>query len=120
LLAEFEDTALVKRPLDYDVSGKVRNQDVAIQLSIGPQIDAARHLTWIYIKADWQKVQAQLTAETGDYLVSSTRGFVLPMPATTCRASSLPTKFLPPILPSSTRSSASTGALSYAPYRSQT
>jgi hypothetical protein len=37
LLAEFENPALAKRSLDYAVSGKVRNQDVAIQLSIALQ-----------------------------------------------------------------------------------
>jgi aminopeptidase N/puromycin-sensitive aminopeptidase len=75
MLAEFENPALVKRSLDYDVSGKVRNQDVAIQLSIGMEIDATRDITWNYIKSNWDKVQAQLTTEMGGYLVSSTSGF---------------------------------------------
>jgi aminopeptidase N len=75
LLAEFENPELVKRSLEFDVSGKVRNQDVAIQLAIGLQIDATRDLTWNYIKANWDKVQAQLTTEMGGYLVSSTAGF---------------------------------------------
>ena len=34
LLAEFEDPALVKRALEYAVSGKVRSQDAAIQFAI--------------------------------------------------------------------------------------
>ncbi len=37
LLAEFQNPALVKRALDYDVSAKVRNQDAAMQFSIGLQ-----------------------------------------------------------------------------------
>ena len=75
LLAVFENPELVKRSLDYTLSGKVRNQDVAIQLSIGLQIDATRDLTWNYIKANWDKVQPQLTTEMGGILVSSTAGF---------------------------------------------
>ncbi|MGC1461824.1 MAG: M1 family metallopeptidase [Terracidiphilus sp.] len=75
LLAEFENPELVKRSLDYDLSGKVRNQDVAIELSIGLQIDATRELTWNFIKANWDKVQAQLTTELGGDLVSSTASF---------------------------------------------
>jgi aminopeptidase N/puromycin-sensitive aminopeptidase len=75
LLAEFENPELAKRSLDYAVSGKVRNQDVAIQLSIGMQMDATRELTWNYIKANWDKVQAQLTTEMGGALVGSTASF---------------------------------------------
>ncbi len=75
LLAEFENPELVKRVLDYDLSGKVRNQDVGMQLSIGLQADASREITWNFIKANWDKVQAQLTTETGGDLVSSTAIF---------------------------------------------
>jgi aminopeptidase N/puromycin-sensitive aminopeptidase len=75
LLAEFEDPALVQRSLDYAVSGKVRNQDAAIQFAIALQIDATRDLAWKYIKANWDKVQAQLTTEMGAVLVGSTGRF---------------------------------------------
>jgi aminopeptidase N/puromycin-sensitive aminopeptidase len=75
LLAQFEDPALVKRSLDYAASGKVRNQDAAIQFAIGLQIDASRDITWNYIKTNWDKVQAQLTTEMGAILVGSTSGF---------------------------------------------
>ncbi len=50
LLAQFEDPALVKRSDEYAISGKVRNQDAAIQLAIGLQIDATRDQTWEFIK----------------------------------------------------------------------
>ena len=75
LLAEFENPELVKRSLDYDLSGKVRNQDVGIQLSMGLQADASREITWRFIKANWDEVQAQLTTEFGTYLVNSTASF---------------------------------------------
>jgi len=75
LLATFEDPALVRRSLDYAASGKVRNQDSAVQFSIGLQIDAARDITWNYIKTNWDKVQAQLTTERGAGLVGSTGSF---------------------------------------------
>lgn len=75
LLAQFENPELLKRSLDYTLSGKVRNQDVAIQLSIGLQSDANRDQIWTYIKANWDKVQAQLTTEMGGYLVSATASF---------------------------------------------
>ena len=38
LMAEFEDPALIQRALEYAISDKVRNQDVAIQFSIALQI----------------------------------------------------------------------------------
>lgn len=75
LLAQFENPALVKRSLDYTLSSKVRNQDAAMQLVAEMQIDANREQTWNFIKSNWDKVQAQLTTEMGEYLVSSTANF---------------------------------------------
>jgi aminopeptidase N len=75
LLAEFEDPALVQRSLEYAASGKVRNQDAAIQFAIALQIEETRQQAWKYIQANWDKVQAQLTTELGGYLVGSTGSF---------------------------------------------
>jgi aminopeptidase N/puromycin-sensitive aminopeptidase len=75
LLAEFENPELVKRSLEYDLSGKVRNQDIGYQLSTGLQADASREITWKFIKANWDNVQAQLTTEFGAYVVGSTASF---------------------------------------------
>jgi aminopeptidase N/puromycin-sensitive aminopeptidase len=75
MLAEFQDPALVQRSLDYAVSGKVRNQDAAIQFIIPLQIDENRDRTWQYIQSHWDKVQAQLTTAMGGYLVGSTSSF---------------------------------------------
>ena len=75
LLAEFENPALVERSLDYTVSGKVRNQDAALQFSIALQIAANREQVWTYIKTHWDKVQAQLTTAMGGYLVEATGNF---------------------------------------------
>ena len=75
LLAQFQDPALVQRSLDYAVSGKVRNQDAAIQFAIALQTSETRDLAWQYVKANWDKVQAQLTTEMGGYLVGSTGSF---------------------------------------------
>jgi aminopeptidase N/puromycin-sensitive aminopeptidase len=72
LLVQFEDPALLHRALDYAVSGKVRNQDAAIQFAIALQIPASREIAWQYIKDNWDKVQAQLTTEMGAVLVGST------------------------------------------------
>ena len=65
----------VQRALDYAVSGKVRNQDAAIQFAIALQIPATRDPAWKYIQSHWEKVQAQLTTEMGGVLVGSTGGF---------------------------------------------
>jgi aminopeptidase N/puromycin-sensitive aminopeptidase len=75
LLAQFEDPALVQRSLDYAVSGKVRNQDAAIQFAIALQNNETRDQAWKYIQDNWEKVHAQLTTEMGGYLVSSTGSF---------------------------------------------
>ncbi|MGD0683047.1 MAG: M1 family metallopeptidase [Terracidiphilus sp.] len=74
-LAEFENPVLVQRALDYAISGKVRNQDAAIQLFISLQGDATREQTWKYIQEHWDKVLALLTPEMGAGLVGSAYGF---------------------------------------------
>jgi aminopeptidase N/puromycin-sensitive aminopeptidase len=75
MLARFEDPALARRAMDYAISGKVRNQDAAIQLAIALQNDATRDLAWKYIQDHWDKVSALLTPEMGGVLVSSTSAF---------------------------------------------
>jgi aminopeptidase N/puromycin-sensitive aminopeptidase len=75
LLAEFEDPALIQRSFDYAVSGKVRNQDAAIQFAIALQIDESRNQAWKYIQDNWDKVHAVLTTEMGEALVRSTGSF---------------------------------------------
>jgi aminopeptidase N/puromycin-sensitive aminopeptidase len=74
MLAEFEDPALVQRALDYSVSGKVRNQDASTQFAIELSIDKNRDPVWNYIKANWDKVQAQV-APRAVALVRSTGNF---------------------------------------------
>ena len=75
LLAQFEDPSLVQRALEYAASGKVRNQDAAIQFAIALQNPETREQAWKYIQTNWDKVQAQLTTELGGYLVGSTGSF---------------------------------------------
>ncbi len=75
LLAQFADPALVQRSLEYATSGKVRNQDAAIQLAVSLGMPASRDLAWSYIKSHWDSVKAQLTTEMGGYLVSATGSF---------------------------------------------
>jgi len=75
LLAQFENPALVQRSLDYATSGKVRNQDAAIQIAVSLGTPASRDQAWSYIKSHWESVKAQLTTEMGGYLVNATGGF---------------------------------------------
>ena len=75
LLAQFENPALVERSLNYAVSGKVRNQDAAIQLAIALQLPASREQAWKFIRSNWDKVRAQLTTSMGAILVGSSGGF---------------------------------------------
>ncbi len=62
MLVEFQNPALLQRALDYSASGKVRNQDAAIQFAIPFSIPENRDLTWKYIQDNWSKVQAQVAA----------------------------------------------------------
>jgi len=75
LMVLFRDPVLLKRALDYALSGKVRNQDVAIQFAIALRGVQTRSQTWKYIQDNWEKLQAQLTTTMGNILVSSTGSF---------------------------------------------
>jgi aminopeptidase N/puromycin-sensitive aminopeptidase len=75
LLAVFEEPALVRRALDYAASGKVRNQDAAIQFAIALESSENRDQAWKYIQENWEKVQAQFTTGMGAMLVGSTGSF---------------------------------------------
>jgi aminopeptidase N/puromycin-sensitive aminopeptidase len=74
-LARFRDPELIKRTLDYDVSGEVRNQDSWIVLSILLQQRETRDQTWEYIQQNWEKVHAQFTTNSGVRVVSATGAF---------------------------------------------
>ncbi len=75
LLATFRNPALEKRALDYAVSGKVRNQDAAIQLAIALRDPDTRDEAWRFIKSHWEQVHAQLTTSMGQILVEYSGSF---------------------------------------------
>jgi aminopeptidase N/puromycin-sensitive aminopeptidase len=74
-LADFEDPALVERALDYAISGKVRNQDTASQLSRAIENDQNRAQAWKYIQSHWDQVQANLTPLLGAKFARSLSSF---------------------------------------------
>ena len=74
-LARFHDPALVKRTLEYLVSGEVRNQDTWIALIALLRDRATRDQTWDYMQKNWDKVHAQLTVSSGAEVVRATGNF---------------------------------------------
>ena len=74
-LGRFRDPALVKRTLDYLVSGEVRNQDTWIVLVALLRDRATRDQTWDYMQKNWDKVHAQLTVSSGAEVVRATGNF---------------------------------------------
>jgi len=75
LLAEFLDPALVERSLDYALSGKVHNQDAAIQIAIALYIPQNQDQAWKYLENHWDKASTFLTPEIGANLVASSGSF---------------------------------------------
>ena len=75
LLATFENPQLAQRALEYAVSGKVRNQDAAIQLAISLEIEKNRDLAWMFIQTHWNDVKKEFTPEMGTVLVGATAAF---------------------------------------------
>jgi aminopeptidase N len=74
-LARFRDPALVRRTLDYTVSGEVRNQDSWTVLVVLLRDRETRDQTWNYVQKNWDKVHAQLTVSSGADVVRATGSF---------------------------------------------
>jgi aminopeptidase N/puromycin-sensitive aminopeptidase len=76
LLAQFDNPALEERSLEYAVSGKVRNQDAAIQVAISMFMGGERRdRAWQFVQSNWNRIQGLLTPELGNVLVESTGSF---------------------------------------------
>ena len=75
LLAEFEEPALAERALNYAISGKVRNQDAAIQFAIAISNTKTRDLAWQFIQTNWDKVRPLLTTNSGGIVVGAAGAF---------------------------------------------
>jgi aminopeptidase N len=74
-LARFRNPELVKRTLDYTVSGEVRNQDSWGVLVALLRDRETRDQTWDYIRINWETVKAQLTVSSGEEVVRATGYF---------------------------------------------
>jgi aminopeptidase N len=74
-LGRFRDPALVKRTLDYTVSGEVRNQDSWFVMVALLRNRETRDQTWEYMRKNWNKVHAQLTVSSGAGVVAATGSF---------------------------------------------
>ncbi len=74
-LANFRNPTLLRRALDYAVSGQVRNQDAVFLFVTALRQRDTRPIAWEYIQQNWDKVHAQLTTMMGGYLVGSTGSF---------------------------------------------
>jgi aminopeptidase N/puromycin-sensitive aminopeptidase len=74
-LARFSDPQLVRRTLDYAVSGEVRNQDSWIPIAILLSARDTRETAWKYIQENWEKVHAQLTTNSGSRVVAAAGSF---------------------------------------------
>jgi hypothetical protein len=74
-LANFNNHALLHRALDYETSGKGRNQDSVFLFVIALRNRDTRPIAWDYIQKNWDKVHAQLTTMMGGYLVGATGTF---------------------------------------------
>ena len=75
MLARFRAPALVKRTLEYAVSGNVRNQDSWVLIAIELSQAKTRDIAWPWVQAHWDQVKAQLTTASGADLISAVGSF---------------------------------------------
>ncbi len=74
-LVYFRSPELTKRALEYESSGKVRNQDAAALIAAEVARRDTQDVAWEYVRANWDKVTAQFTTFGGAYVVGATAGF---------------------------------------------
>jgi aminopeptidase N/puromycin-sensitive aminopeptidase len=74
-LARFRDPELVQRTLEYLVSGEVRNQDSGVIMVVLLHDGRTREQAWDFMRANWDKVRAQLTVSSGEDVVGATGFF---------------------------------------------
>ncbi len=74
-LAQFRDPALVKRALEYAVSGKMRNQDAPLFIANILDQPESRDTAWEFVKAHWTAVQATFTPSSGAAVVDAAGSF---------------------------------------------
>jgi aminopeptidase N/puromycin-sensitive aminopeptidase len=75
LLGDFPSPELVARAVAFDASGKVRNQDAALQFAVPLGRSDSRDAAWSYMKNNWTNVSGQLTTGLGERLVTATGSF---------------------------------------------
>jgi len=75
MLARFRAPALVKRTLEYAVSGNVRNQDSWVLIAIELSQAKTRDIAWPWVQAHWDQVKALLTTASGADLISAVGSF---------------------------------------------
>ncbi|MGH9579623.1 MAG: M1 family metallopeptidase, partial [Terriglobales bacterium] len=74
-MTKFRDPALVKRSLEYAVSGRMRNQDAPLFLADLMENVPSQDVAWTFVKSNWTQVQATFTPASGAYLVGATSYF---------------------------------------------
>jgi aminopeptidase N len=74
-LTDFTDPDLVKRTLDYAVSGKVRNQDALHLVNLFLHHVDTQDIAWQFVQQNWDKVKAQMTPWMGAALIEATSSF---------------------------------------------
>ncbi len=74
-LGGFTDPALVRRTLEYAVSGKVRNQSSAGLIASELRNVRNRDAAWQFITSNWNSIVAQTTMSSGGSIVGATSSF---------------------------------------------
>ncbi|MGH8730782.1 MAG: ERAP1-like C-terminal domain-containing protein, partial [Burkholderiales bacterium] len=74
-LAEFRDPALVKRALEYAVSGRMRNQDAPHFIASILDEPESRDVAWAFVKAHWGEVKSSFTPLAGAAVVAAAGSF---------------------------------------------
>ncbi len=74
-LAEFRDPALVKRALEYAISGRMRKQDAPHFIANILDEPDLRDQAWEFVKAHWNEVKATFTPASGATVVEAAGSF---------------------------------------------
>jgi aminopeptidase N/puromycin-sensitive aminopeptidase len=74
-LTNFRETALIRRTLDYAVSGQVRTQDAPYALAMLLTHRESREIAWNFMRENWEKVKQSMTPLASARVVGATGAF---------------------------------------------
>jgi aminopeptidase N/puromycin-sensitive aminopeptidase len=74
-LAQFADSALLEKTLEFAISPEVRSQDSALLISFAMQNPYGQKLAWDFVRSHWERIRSLGEELAGIYIVGAAGSF---------------------------------------------